>query len=100
PLARDCAAELAGMGEPVDRRLGRLAARALDPAGLTRREREVLRLLALGRTNRKIAQELYLSPRTVDMHVRNVLTKLDCSSRTAAAGRAAELGLVEAGSPT
>jgi DNA-binding CsgD family transcriptional regulator/tetratricopeptide (TPR) repeat protein len=95
PLARECTAELAAMGEQVDRRLGRLAARSLEPAGLTRREREVLRLLAGGRTNRQIAQQLYLSPRTVDMHVRNVLAKLDCTSRTAAAGRAAELGLVD-----
>ncbi len=96
PLARDCATELAAMGERVDRRLGRLAARALEPAGLTRREKEVLRLLAGGRTNRQIAQELFLSTRTVDMHVRNLLTKLDCSTRTAAAHRAAELGLLAA----
>jgi DNA-binding CsgD family transcriptional regulator len=97
PLARGCAAQLAEMGEQVDRRLGRLAARSLEPAGLTRREREVLRLLAGGRTNRQIATELFLSTRTVDMHVRNLLGKLDCSSRTAGARRAAELGLIEVG---
>lgn len=95
PLARSCASELAGMGESVDRRLGRLAARTLEPAGLTRREREVVRLLADGRTNRQIAQELFLSTRTVDMHVRNLLTKLDSSTRTAAARRATELGLLD-----
>lgn len=95
PLARDCAAQLAGIGERVDQRLGRLAARALEPAALTRREREVLRLLARGRTNRQIALELFVSPRTVDMHVRNVLAKLDCSSRAAAATRAAQYGLVD-----
>jgi DNA-binding CsgD family transcriptional regulator len=83
------------MGEQVDRRLGRLAARSLEPGGLTRREREVLRLLALGRTNRQIAQELFVSARTVDMHVRNLLAKLGCTSRLAAARRGAELGLVE-----
>lgn len=95
PLARSCAAELADMGEQVDRRLGRLAARSLEPTGLTRREKEVLRLLARGQTNRQIAAELFLSPRTVDMHVRNLLGKLGCASRVAAARRAAELGLVE-----
>ncbi|HEV2089361.1 MAG TPA: LuxR C-terminal-related transcriptional regulator, partial [Cryptosporangiaceae bacterium] len=79
----------------VDQRLGRLAARALDPAGLTRREREVLGLLVTGRTNRQIAQDLFVSTRTVDMHVRNVLAKLGCSSRVAAARRASELGLIE-----
>ncbi|XVV00625.1 helix-turn-helix transcriptional regulator [Actinosynnema sp. CA-248983] len=94
PLARRCAAELAAMGERVDRRLGRLAARSLTPAGLTRREQQVLGLLAEGRTNRQIAAELFLSTRTVDMHVRNLLTKLDCPSRGAAARRAVELGLV------
>ncbi|GAB2681260.1 hypothetical protein GCM10009743_66740 [Kribbella swartbergensis] len=99
PLARESTAELAAMGEQVDRRLGRLAARSLEPAGLTRREREVLRLLASGRTNRQIAEELYLSPRTVDMHVRNVLAKLDCTSRMTAASRATELGLVGTAPP-
>jgi DNA-binding NarL/FixJ family response regulator len=55
--------------------------------------REVIRLLAVGRTNREIAQDRFLSPRTVDMHVRNILRKLDCRSRVEAAGRARELGL-------
>ena len=41
--------------------------------------------VAVGRTNREIAQELFLSPRTVDMHVRNILRKLDCRSRVEAA---------------
>lgn len=95
PLARTCATQLADMGEQVDRRLGRLAARTLEPAGLTRREKEVLRLLAADNTNRQIAQQLFVSTRTVDMHVRNLLTKLDCSSRTSAVRRARELGLVD-----
>jgi DNA-binding CsgD family transcriptional regulator len=99
PLARQCAAGLVDMGERVDRRLGRLAARSLEPAGLTRREREVLGLLAEGRTNREISAELFVSPRTVDMHVRNLLGKLDCSTRVGAARRAAELGLVEPTGP-
>jgi DNA-binding NarL/FixJ family response regulator len=63
-------------------------------AGLTRREVEVVRLVAAGRTNREIARELFLSPRTVEMHVARILTKLDCRSRTDAAPRAAELGLL------
>jgi DNA-binding CsgD family transcriptional regulator/tetratricopeptide (TPR) repeat protein len=94
PLADRCARVLAHMGEPVDQRLGRLAARGLDVDGLTRREQEVLRHMADGKTNRDIAGTLYLSTRTVDMHVRNVLTKLDCSSRTTAVRRAAERGLI------
>jgi DNA-binding CsgD family transcriptional regulator len=55
----------------------------------------VLRLVSVGRTNREIAQGLFLSPRTIDMHVRNVLTKLDCLSRTEVTRRAVELGLFQ-----
>ena len=95
PLATAAAEELARLGEKVERRLGRRAAGELEHAGLSRREVEVLRLVSVGRTNREIAQELFLSPRTVDMHVRNVLTKLGCRSRTEATRRAVELGLLE-----
>jgi DNA-binding CsgD family transcriptional regulator len=94
PLAHASVTALAGMGEPVDRRLGRSAARSLQPAGLTRREREVLDHLVEGRTNRDIAAALFLSTRTVDMHVRNLLAKLGCSSRALAVRRASQLGLV------
>ena len=82
------------LGEPLERRLGRRAAAEHATAGLSRRELEVMRLVALGRTNREIARELFLSPRTVDMHVRNILSKLNCKTRTEAASRAAELGLL------
>jgi DNA-binding CsgD family transcriptional regulator len=97
PLARDCVAHLAAMGERVDERLGRLAARSLEPAGLTRRERQVLQLLSEGKTNRQIAADLFVSTRTVDMHVRNVLAKLGCSSRGAAVRRGVELGVLDRG---
>ncbi|MDP3891782.1 LuxR family transcriptional regulator [Nocardioides sp.] len=94
PLAQQCAAALSTMGEQVDQRIGRLGARALVRSGLTRREQQVLQLLAEGGTNRQIAGELFLSVRTVDMHVRNVLAKLDCTTRTAAVRVATERGLV------
>jgi DNA-binding NarL/FixJ family response regulator len=48
----------------------------------------------VGRTNREIAHQLYLSPRTVDMHVRNLLAKLGCRTRTEATSRAHALGLL------
>jgi DNA-binding CsgD family transcriptional regulator len=86
PLALEAADQAAALGGSVTARDG--------DAGLTRRELEVVRLIAVGRTNRDVAQELFLSPRTVDMHVRNVLRKLDCRSRVEAAHRAHELGLV------
>ncbi|HEY7620778.1 MAG TPA: LuxR C-terminal-related transcriptional regulator [Solirubrobacteraceae bacterium] len=94
PLAERLAGDLAKLGEPVERRLGRLAAAQLENGGLTRREVEVVRLVAVGQTNREIARELYLSPRTVDTHVQNIRMKLGCRSRADAARRATELGLV------
>jgi DNA-binding CsgD family transcriptional regulator len=63
-------------------------------AGLTRREREVLRLLVEGRSDREIAEALGLSYRTVTSYVRNILDRLDVDSRTAAATRAVRHDLV------
>jgi DNA-binding NarL/FixJ family response regulator len=94
PLATRLGEDLAALGEQPERRLGRIAAAQLANGGLTRRELEVVRLVAVGQTNREIARELFLSPRTVDTHVQNIRTKLGCRSRADAARRATELGLV------
>jgi DNA-binding NarL/FixJ family response regulator len=94
PSIARLAAALAAMGERADKRLSRRQAEQLGSGGLTRREVDVLRQLAVGRTNREIAQDLFLSPRTVDMHVRNILRKLDCRSRADAARRASEMHLL------
>jgi DNA-binding NarL/FixJ family response regulator len=59
---------------------------------LTRREVEVLRLVARGWTDRDIAERLYLSRRTVSNHVSNILAKLDVPSRRAAVVTAVRLG--------
>jgi predicted ATPase/DNA-binding CsgD family transcriptional regulator len=64
-----------------------------DVAGLTAREREVLRLLAGGRTNREIANALFVSPRTVQAHLASIFAKLGIHTRAAAVARAYELGL-------
>jgi ATP/maltotriose-dependent transcriptional regulator MalT len=64
------------------------------PAGLTRRELEVLRLLARGMSNREVAANLHLSEHTVHRHVSNVYGKLGVSSRAAAVAQAARLGLL------
>jgi DNA-binding CsgD family transcriptional regulator len=96
PLTAEIADELAALGERIDRRLGRRAAHQSDHAGLTRRELEVVRLVALGQTDKEIARELFLSPRTVETHVLNIRAKLDCRSRADAARRANELGLTAA----
>src|SRR5262249_36000936 len=74
---------------PALTRIERLAAR-LDgiperpPAGLTQREAEVLRLVAAGLTNARVAEQLSLSPRTVNAHLTAIYTKLNVSSRAAA----------------
>ena len=68
-----------------------------NPAGLTARQVDVLRLLGQGRTNAQIASALVVSVRTVDSHVAAVLGKLGAADRRAAAARAAELGLLDAG---
>ncbi len=62
-------------------------------SGLTGREREVLTLVASGRTNRQIAEELYISPKTASVHVSNILSKLEVSSRGEAAAVVHRLGL-------
>ena len=62
---------------------------------LSLREREVLRLLTQGQTNREIAQNLIVSVSTVKIHVEHILAKLDVSDRTQAAVRAIELGLLQ-----
>jgi len=56
----------------------------LCPAGLTQRDIEVMALVAAGKTNRQIADELFLSVRTVDRHVSRIFAKLGVHSRAAA----------------
>jgi DNA-binding NarL/FixJ family response regulator len=62
-------------------------------ASLTSREREVLRLIAAGRTNREIASVLFIAPKTASVHVSNILGKLGAASRTEAAAIAHREGL-------
>lgn len=65
-----------------------------DASPLSRREVEVLRLVALGRSDRQIADELYLSRHTIHRHVSNILTKLDVPSRAAAVALASGRGIL------
>jgi DNA-binding NarL/FixJ family response regulator len=103
-----CAAETATRlrAAPLRAALDDLARRArLDPghgprggpagrvAGLTEREREVLRLLARGLSNREIGAELFITPKTASVHVSNILAKLGAASRTEAAAISHREGL-------
>lgn len=67
---------------------------AAQRIGLTARELDVLRLLVSGSTNREIAAQLYISQKTVTVHVTRILAKLDARTRVEAAGMAQRLGLL------
>ena len=64
------------------------------PAQLTRREAEVLRLVAAGRSNGEIGRQLFIATKTVSVHVSNILGKLGVTSRTEAAAVARDRGLL------
>jgi DNA-binding CsgD family transcriptional regulator/tetratricopeptide (TPR) repeat protein len=103
--ARETAARLgaAPLLERADAliRRGRLSgtrrAEARGPA-LTAREQDVLRLLARGRSNRQIGEELFISGKTASVHVSNILAKLGAASRTEAVAIAYREGLITPGS--
>lgn len=81
------------------REVARLLSKKEDPKdgwdALSKRERQVLSLVAEGQTNPEIAENLFISPRTVKNHVSNILHKLDLPDRTQAALLAHKMGLIE-----
>ena len=93
--AVDTARELGAA--PLLTRLGGGALRAVEPgprASLTPRESEILALVAEGRSNGEIGRQLFISTKTVSVHVSNILGKLDASGRTEAAAIARREGLL------
>ncbi|WP_327137553.1 AAA family ATPase [Streptomyces sp. NBC_01340] len=105
--ARPLADAVALLAQRARLALGRVpepsAPASADPAealGLTSRERDVLRLVAAGRSNRQIAEELFISPKTASVHVSNILAKLDVSGRGEAAALAHRLRLFPQETPT
>lgn len=93
-LALDAAkSEFEVLGAAPDiRRINALnkGAPSQDHHGLTRRELQVLGMVATGKTNKAIASDLHLSPKTIDRHLSNIFTKLDVPSRAAATAYAYE----------
>jgi len=84
PLARTCRDLLRRAGAPTPRnRAGAVVAPRLRARGVTARDAEVLGLVVDGLTNAQIAERLFLSPRTVDTHVANLLAKTGARARTA-----------------
>jgi DNA-binding NarL/FixJ family response regulator len=82
-LARRGRVELGEAAEPA----------TADNVELTGRERDVLRLVAAGRTNREIGAELFISPKTASVHVSRILRKLNVRGRVEAAALAHRRGL-------
>jgi DNA-binding CsgD family transcriptional regulator len=89
-LRSACAAALAELGDKP--RLPAAGRGTRAPGGLTGRELEIMLLVARGNTSRQIGEALFISPRTVEMHVQGSLLKLGCRTRAQAVRRLAELG--------
>ena len=83
-----------GLEAPADSAASELEAPSVTASlGLTQRETEVLALVAAGRTNRQIGQELFITPKTASVHVSRILAKLGVAGRGEAAAIAHRLGL-------
>jgi DNA-binding NarL/FixJ family response regulator len=87
-LRESCSAALRQLGDAPRRRP---SSRRVT-AGLTSRELDVMQLVAQGNTSREIGHTLFISPRTVEMHVRSSMQKLQCRTRAQAVCRLTELG--------
>jgi DNA-binding CsgD family transcriptional regulator len=89
PIAADAVLSAAGHASARASRT-----RAGGPGGLTTRETDVLRLVAVGYPNKAVARQLQIAPKTVGNHIERIYVKLGVSNRAAAALRASELGVV------
>jgi DNA-binding NarL/FixJ family response regulator len=98
-MLRECAERADRLGASVERGLAERALRALgvrtwrrgrSGEGLSDREREIADLVASGATNPEIARKLFLSRKTVERHVSNILAKLGVRNRAELAGRLRE----------
>ncbi|SCL37908.1 Predicted ATPase [Micromonospora rhizosphaerae] len=86
---------LAEQAATLARRVGLRGGGRPGPDLLTSREQEVLRLVAEGHSNSRIAEQLFISPKTASVHVSRIIAKLDVSNRVEAAALAHRLGLLE-----
>jgi DNA-binding NarL/FixJ family response regulator len=93
PLREECEALARRARIPLGEERPAAAPAVDDPFGLTPREREVLALVAAGRTNRQIGDELFMSEKTASVHVSRILAKLEVSTRGEAGAVAHKLGL-------
>jgi len=94
PLAQLAIKQLRDLGEPVAGALGAHGARRAQQGGLTSRQVQILREISRGLTDKEIARNFRLSPRTVETHVAHALAALDCRTRAEAVHKATELGVI------
>jgi DNA-binding NarL/FixJ family response regulator len=92
-VARDLAGPL--RARPLLDELGTVGRSGVEAGALTPREREILALVAAGRSNAEIGTQLFISAKTVSVHVSNVMSKLGAASRTEAAALARRAGLID-----
>ena len=90
----DAASPARGAAGPTGRAGGRSHGAAQALAGLTARELDVMVLVAAGNTSREVGATLFISPRTVEMHVQGCLLKLNCRTRAEAVRKLTELGVL------
>jgi DNA-binding NarL/FixJ family response regulator len=81
-------------GVELNERMKKNHSRFPEDFHLTKRQNEILKLLCSGSTNKEIAEKMFLSRRTVDMHVSHILERLNCRTRTEAISRARELEII------
>ncbi|MBQ1069190.1 response regulator transcription factor, partial [Micromonospora sp. D75] len=93
--ARLGAPPLGEQAATLARRVGLRGTGRPGPDLLTSREREVLRLVAEGHSNSRIAERLFISPKTASVHVSRIIAKLDVTNRVEAAALAHRLGLLD-----
>lgn len=94
PLAQLAIKQLRDLGEPVAGALGAHGARRAQQGGLTSRQVQILREISRGLTDKEIARNFRLSPRTIETHVAHALAALDCRTRAEAVHKATELGVI------
>src|SRR5690606_14908193 len=93
PALANVEAKMRALGHRVPR--GPAPATAANPANLTKREAQIVKLLARGHTNKEIAGKLFRSVRTIDHHVSAILAKFEVGNRVEAAQKATSLGLLD-----
>jgi DNA-binding NarL/FixJ family response regulator len=94
PLASNIAVKLESLGLEAEESRNPDSKERAQSAGLTKRQKEILRLVSEGMTNKEISDKIFLSTRTVDMHVSNILQRFNCRTRTEAVSKAKELQIL------